>query len=91
MTLWLLHQTGCHFCAEAKAELAKFKAMHLGEDVEVKSIDLTVEEWPESAPILAPESVPAYVLIDEGVPPRTMESRGVLSAEDLARWVFGWA
>lgn len=88
MTLFFLFMTGCHFCAEAKRELAKFKTKY--PSVRVESCDLTAEEWPDDAPVLAPESVPAYVLVEEGQQPRTMESRGVLSSEDLERWVFGF-
>ena len=88
MTLWFLWMTGCAHCAEAKPELLKFQQKH--PEVRVVSHDLTMEDWPDDAPVVGPESVPAYALVVPGQRIRTMESRGVLSCDDLERWIFGW-
>lgn len=86
MTLWFLWETGCDYCADAKPALEEFRTRH--PEVEVISHDLTVEDWREDAPVLGPESVPAYVLVD-GRLTRTLQSRGALTADELERWVFG--
>lgn len=96
-TLVLVYMTGCEACAEAKPIVKQFAESHAGE-CDVKMVDLTalpedIDEQgmalTEELSLLPPDSVPAYVVLyADGTAPRTCSSRGVLSLDELRRWVF---
>lgn len=80
-----MFQTGCDACAEAKPHLEAFRERF--PQIEVEMIDLTVEEWPDMAPIEPPESIPSYALLERDMRPRVVEGR-ILTTDQLAIWVF---
>lgn len=84
VTLYFLKLTGCEACAEAEPHVRAFAESH--PLIEVRTVTLDEEEWPEAAKIGPPDYIPAYVLVVPGARPRTLQGRA-LKPEEIEKWI----